>query len=291
MLVTLSRKRYSVDLVLIDTYSTLNYWYAVSVAKLCQQYDIPYIPILHGGNLPHRAKSSRSSFKKLIESAFVAVCPSKYLQESLSQLGFSNFEIIKNTVAISDYDFKARKSAQPNLLWVRSFSQIYNPEMAVKVLKFVKAKYSNATLCMIGPDKDGSLERTKKLAQGLDLNVEFTGKMTKEAWRAKSLDFDIFINTTHFDNLPISLIESMALGLPIVSTNVGGITYLINDGSTGLLVGDKDVDHMCESIEMLIQSPELTASISENARLEAEKYGWNIVKEEWKRLLSKVPKR
>ena len=116
MLITLSRKRNSIDLVLIDTYSTLNYWYAVSVAKLCMKYDIPYIPILHGGNLPHRAKSSRASFKKLIENAFVAVCPSKYLQESLSTQGFSNFEIIKNTVAIDDYRFKARKSAQPNLL-------------------------------------------------------------------------------------------------------------------------------------------------------------------------------
>ena len=53
---TFKTLRYSsrVSVVLIDTYSTNNFYYALTIAKLCRMLRIPYIPILHGGNLPER---------------------------------------------------------------------------------------------------------------------------------------------------------------------------------------------------------------------------------------------
>ena len=50
-------------------------------------------------------------------------------------------------------------------------------------------------------------------------NVIFQGRLTKHEWVELSYNYDIFINTTNYDNQPISVIESMALGLPIISTN------------------------------------------------------------------------
>src|SRR5690606_31616955 len=94
----------------------------------------------------------------------------------------------------------------------------------------------NASLCMVGPDTDGSLSQVKALAKQLKVSVKFTGKLTKSEWNQLSKEYNIFINTTNFDNMPVSVIEAMALGLPVVSTNVGGLPYLITDGVDGMLV-------------------------------------------------------
>ncbi len=290
MMVTLSRKRDQTDLVLIDTYSTLNYWYAVAVARLCVQFKIPYIPILHGGNLPARAEKSRKTFRFLIDNANSAICPSTYLEKNLSDLGYTNLRVIKNTIELTDYDFKPRDTVKPKLLWVRSFSKIYNPLMAVEVFKNIKSQYPDAQLCMIGPEKDGSLQGTKDLAKNYGLEIEFTGRLSKEKWRARSKEFDVFINTTHFDNVPISVLEAMALGLPVVSTDVGGLTYMLDDGKTALLVNDGDVKAMSEKIINLIEQPELSRTLSINARKEVEKYSWGAVKLEWEKLLSEIEK-
>ena len=85
----------------------------------------------------------------------------------------------------------------------------------------------DATLAMIGPDVDGSLTKVKDLARKKNLDVNFTGKLSKPEWINYSKDFNVFINTTNFDNTPVSVIEAMALGLPVVSTNVGGMPFLI----------------------------------------------------------------
>jgi len=78
---------------------------------------------------------------------------------------------------------------------------------------------------MVGPDKDSSLGEAKDLAKQLGVaeSVTFTGVLPKAQWHQLSEKFDIFINTTNIDNMPVSIIEAMALGLPIVSTNAGGL--------------------------------------------------------------------
>ena len=110
--------------------------------------------------------------------------------------------------------------------------------MAIEVLKELKNTYPNAALCMVGPDKDGTQADVQQLIKRYQLHdsVEITGVLSKEDWHKKSEDFDIFINTTNVDNTPVSVIEAMALGLPVVSTNAGGLPYLINNGKDGILI-------------------------------------------------------
>jgi glycosyltransferase involved in cell wall biosynthesis len=269
----------------------LDYWRAVLSGNMCEKFDIPYIPILHGGNLPNRLKISRKSFEKLIDNSFCSISPSEYLRSTLLDASLSKVSVIRNTIPLEGYTFKQRTSAQPKLLWVRSFSEIYNPTMAIKVFERLKKTYPTAQLSMVGPDKDGSLLQTQNLSKELQLDVDFPGKISKEAWRALSESYDIFISTTHFDNVPISVLEAMALGLPVVSTNVGGIPFMLEDQKTALLIDDNNVDQMYEAIVALIESPELTTSLSINARKETESYSWNEVKKDWIELLDKVPNR
>lgn len=271
--------------ILIDTYSTSAFWFAFLCSQLARLLKIKYIPILHGGNLPDRLQANPKLCKLIFDNAYKLVSPSGYLKYHFEKSGFTNVLHIPNSISISDYSFKERNSFSPKLIWVRAFAEIYNPKMAIDVLSLLKKKYSNASLTMIGPDKDGSLSMVKDYARELNVEVYFTGKLSKAEWTTLAKDSDIFINTTHFDNMPVSVLEAMALGLPIVSTNVGGLPYLITPSITGYLVNDNDVLEMVNHIENIINNPQKTHEIAINAKKFAENTDWEIVKNEWIRLL------
>jgi glycosyltransferase involved in cell wall biosynthesis len=138
---------------------------------------------------------------------------------------------------------------------------------------------------MVGPEKDGSLQKCKDYAEKHDLKVIFTGKLKKKEWAKVSADYDIFLNSTNIDNTPISVIEAMALGLAIVSTDVGGMKDLIDHQENGILVPWKDERSMVKAIKSLLEDQERTAQMTLNAREKVSNFDWEKVKDNWNELL------
>jgi glycosyltransferase involved in cell wall biosynthesis len=285
MIGTVLRHRKTASKVLIDTYSTQNFYYAVVIGILCRWLQLPYIPILHGGNLPARLDKSPKLSKRLFGAAEINVAPSHYLYEAFLKKGYDNIRLIPNVISIADFPFTLRKETKLHLLWVRSFSEIYNPALALKVVENLLVQGYDATLCMVGPEKDGSLARCKEMASKKNLPVIFSGLLTKSEWITLSKDYDIFINTTNFDNTPVSIIEAMALGLPIVSTNVGGLPFLIEDSVDGILVPPENADFFVAALLQLYNKPEKTMMLSQTARKKAERFDWETIKQSWISLL------
>lgn len=281
MLYVLWMQRRPTDYVLIDTYSTQNFYYAVLVSRLCLWLKLPYVPILHGGNLPQRLEQSPKLSQALFHKALVNVSPSLFLKQTFNSQGYDKVVHIPNTLSIKEYSFKQRPIKTIKLLWLRSFSKIYNPMLAINVLKELKDKGVEAELIMIGPDTDGSLKQLIAFSQNHDLKVRFTGKLSKKEWITQSESYNIFINTSDFDNTPVSVMEAMALGLPIVSTNVGGMPYLIKHEKEGLLVNPDDVETMTRAIIKLYQDPGLVEALTRNARQKVEQFDWEVVKHQW----------
>lgn len=261
MCVAVFKNRDETAYIFIDTYSTTNFYYALITSQLARMFNIKYIPILHGGNLPKRLSSSPKLSALIFQNSYKNVAPSNYLKVAFDNKNFKT-EFISNIISLKDYKYIDRIKIQPKLLWVRSFKHLYNPTLAIKVLLELKKEYPNAVLCMIGPFLDDSHQKTLELIKeyNLESSVELTGVLTKEDWHKKSKDYDIFINTTNFDNTPISVIEAMALGLTIVSTNVGGMPYLIDDKVDGLLVEKEDTLQMTNAIMDVVKGKYPTLS-------------------------------
>lgn len=158
--------------------------------------------------------------------------------------------------------------------------------MAIGVVKELKTMYPNCKLLMAGQDKDGSLEVCRRLASEFDLtdNIEFAGFLPKAEWIDRAAEFDIFLNTTSADNMPVSVIEAMALGLPVVSTNVGGIPYLLENGVTGFTVDQHNIQSMVKAVEFICENQERACSVANEARKKVEAFDWATVKHQWNSL-------
>jgi len=283
--------RYSrkVDYILIDTFSTSNFYFALLTSQLARLLKANYIPILHGGNLPHRLDKNPKLSRMIFSNSYRNVAPSGYLKYEFEKRGFKT-EFIPNVINIQEYHFVKRTKIQPKILWVRAFAHLYNPNMAIRVVNQLKEIYPDVLLCMVGPDKgDGSFQETQQLVKelALDKNVIFTGVLPKEEWHQLSVDYDIFINTTTIDNTPVSVMEAMALGLPTISTKVGGIPYLLNDQIDSLLVENNNINHMVDSVVYLLNNHDFTKKIAENARLKVESFDWKKVRLKWFDILKK----
>lgn len=285
MVFAVFKNRNKANYVLIDTYSTLNFYYAFIISQLCRVFKLKYIPILHGGNLPNRLKNNPKLSALIFKNAFKNIAPSNYTKIAFCNENYTNVNVIPNSIELDQYNSVEKKYNEINLLWVRSFSNLYNPKLAVSILKELLDQGYKAKLCMVGPDNDGSLETTKQFAKSLNVSVEFTGKLSKQEWIKLSHEYNYFINTTDFDNMPVSVIEAMALGFPIISTNVGGLPYLLKHNENALLVAPNNASVFVDAIINLHSSGSLRTFIIENNKTKVTNYNWSQVSEKWESLL------
>jgi len=292
MVRTVVRKRREYAVAHVDVYSGRAFIWAEIVCKLLLWMGKPYILSLHGGNLPTFAKRWPHRVRRLLTSAAAVTTPSTYLHVNMRQYR-SKLNLVHNPVDLNAYKFRLRDRPEPNIIWVRSFHSIYNPMMAVRVLAQLSREFSTVKLTMLGPDKhDGMLEAVRELAVELSISdrVFVRGAVRRNEIFYWLNENDIFLNTANVDNTPISVIEAMASGLCIVSTNVGGIPYLIQDDHDGLLVPAGDAEKMAQAVCRILTSERIAKRLSCNARKTAKKFDWSVVLPQWESLLCSVVK-
>jgi glycosyltransferase involved in cell wall biosynthesis len=244
--------------------------------------------VLRGGDLPKFAARDLRRMRRILRRADRLIAPSRFLAEKLAVSEFE-IKVIPNVIDIESYKYRERGIIEPNLFWMRSFHEVYNPQMAVEVLTELRKFYPLATLAMAGVDK-GLLDEVKELAMklGAESAVRFPGFLDAAKKREEFTLADVFINTNRVDNMPVSVLEACATGLPVVATAVGGVPYLLNDGENGLLVPNEDAEAMTRAIVNLLENPELARILSNNGRKLAEKSAWENVRREWEKLFDEI---
>ena len=289
MLSTVWKNRRSCDVIHLDVYSGSAFYWAEWVSRLVKMLDKPLILTLHGGNLPDFARKYPRRITRLFARANAVTAPSQYLADALKNFG-RDIQLIPNPLDLEEYQYREREKPKPLLIWLRTFHRIYNPGLAVYVLERIKTRLPNARLTMIGPDKDGTLSKVKASAKQLGIldSITFTGGVAKADVPRLLSTGDIFLNTTTIDNSPVSVLEAMASGLAVVSTDVGGMRYLIENEYNGLLVPSGDADAMTEAVMRLLGEPGLAARLARNARKKAQDYGWASILPQWETLFTEV---
>jgi glycosyltransferase involved in cell wall biosynthesis len=178
----------------------------------------------------------------------------------------SRMTVIHSGIADSPERARGTSSANARIAMVARFSAFKDHDVLVRAFARVDP---SARLMLIG---DGPTRRaTERLVSefGIADRVEFTGDRNDVAQLLSSVD--IFVLASKFDHFPISILEAMRAGLPVIATNVGGIPELVAPGETGLLVAPRSVEEMTEALAELIDDNPLRVRMGRAGRARYEK--------------------
>lgn len=216
--------------------------------------------------------------KPILNTVDTITTPSRFLQDAFVEAFNIKPVIVPNIADLMQFRFRERRSVAPKILTTRSLEEIYNVRCVIKAFKNVQECFPESELGIAG---DGS-QRAALEQLVIDLNlkdcVTFYGSVEHSKIQDLYDQYDIYMNASNVDNLPGAILETFASGLPVISTNPGGIPYMVENGKTGLLVEKNDCNALAERVIALLKDPELALRLSRNARKECERYSWEYVR-------------
>ncbi len=261
------------------------YWQEIA-SRLLKLMGKKVVLVIRGGGIPDLLDNQPQKYRKTLQRADHIICPSAFIASRLINQNIPS-EVIANSLNLNKYPFIRKAQFSLNLLWMRTLEPLYNPAMAMKVAKILKERGYQFTLNIAGQN-NGHLKELEALrtAYNVEQEVIFCGFINLEQKVILAKTCDMYICTNRVDNAPVSLIEMMCLGLPVVSTNVGGIPNFIKNGENGLLVNDNDAEAMVESILEIHQNPALGRMLVENGYHFSRQFDELSVLEKWKHYIN-----
>jgi glycosyltransferase involved in cell wall biosynthesis len=256
---------------------------AVIISKLLKR---PVVLNYHSGEAPdHLRRSALARFvmKRCVDRTVV---PSTFLRDVFSSFGIMA-EVVPNTVDVSRFAYRARDPLRPRLLSTRNFEPLYNVPCTLKAFSLIQHRYPEATLTLVG---SGSQELPlRALAAKLQLrNVTFAGRVEPSEVHHYYADADVYVQTSTIDNMPLSMLEAFASGLPVVATRAGGVPAILTDGVHGLLVAPDDDAALARQVMRLLEDPAYARTLAIAARRSCRRYEWSVVADQWLALYRSV---
>lgn len=249
---------------------------AIVIARLLGR---PVILNYHSGEAPDHLR--RSALARRVMGRWVAlnVVPSTFLRDVLAAFGIPA-QIVTNTVDLRRFLYRPRDPLRPRLLSTRNFEPLYNVAATLRAFAKIQARRPDATLTLVGSGSQEAALRT--LAHELGLrNVTFAGRVPPLQIHRYYEDADIYLQTPEIDNMPLSVLEAFASGLPVVATNVGGVPAMLTDGLHGLLAPANDDEAVAARVMTLLESPEYARRLAAAAVETCSSYEWPVAREGW----------
>ena len=247
---------------------------AIWIAKL---RNTPVIVNYRGGEAESFLTRSTQSVLMAMRQASALIVPSGFLKEVFVRFDMPA-TIVPNIVDITRFNNPTpHRAIRRHLLVARNLEPIYDNETAIRAFLMVHLKHPDATLTIAGSGPLAESLHALVESLGIGSAVVFAGRLDRDAMAHAYRKADIAINPSLVDNMPNSVLEAMASGIPVVSTNVGGVPFIVNDQQTALLVPARSPEAMAEAILRMMDDADLSEKLVNNALAEVNKYTWQRV--------------
>jgi glycosyltransferase involved in cell wall biosynthesis len=216
----------------------------------------------------------------VLRQADAIVVPSAFLGDVFARRGHAA-RVIPNVVDAAAFAYRDRVPLHPRLLSTRNLEPGYDVGNTLDAFARLRAGFPEATLAVAGDGSEASALRRRAVALGIGGAVRFLGRVEPDAMPALCDQHDLFVNSSVVDNQPISVLEALAAGLPVVSTAPGAIGEIVRDGETGLLVPERDPAAMARALSGLLDEPARAVAMARRARTSIAAYTWPVVRDLW----------
>lgn len=255
-------------------------------------YSLPWA-LFHRCSLVHTIHTKPDvEFSKKISFLFRCFCKTGKLK--MVAVSKKNYDIAKDFYKLSDKNafyvnnpvpiekFFNRSKAEKDLTFINVSRQDENKnqKMILDAFALVEKKYPNAKLVLVGDGNQHKNLIEKAKALNISEKVNFVGEASNvEEYLA---DADVYLSASHREGLPLSMLEAMAAELPIISTNVGGCSDIV-DGN-GILINDDDTSEMYRAMILLIENTELRRHYGRQSLLNVAPYDVKICAREYEKI-------
>ena len=248
---------------------------AMIVARLLGR---PVVLNYHSGEAADHLRGSAVARAALarVESNVV---PSPFLAEVFAGFGLPA-TVIPNIIDLDRFAFRARDPLRPRFLSTRNLGYPYNVACTLRAFRLIQDRRSEASLTVVGSGPDEAALRRLAVELGLD-HVRFLGRVAPAAIADVYAEHDIYLQTPDIDNMPLSVIEAFASGLPVVSTEAGGMPAILQHGRQGLLAPLNDHEAIARAAFSLLDDPVLGRRFAREARATCASYTWAAARQQW----------
>jgi glycosyltransferase involved in cell wall biosynthesis len=279
----LAARLHRYDLIHIFSASYYSYLFSVAPAIMIGKlYGKKVILNYRSGEAEDHLKNWPRTTVPVMKMADVIVAPSGYLVDVFARYGLYA-KTISNIVELERFKFRERVPVCPAFLCSRSLEPLYNIGCALRAFQLIQERYPQATLTIAA---DGSQRpELEQLTRDLQLRgVAFIGAVPFERMPELYDGSDIYLNTNDIDNMPASILECFASGLLVVTTDAGGIPYILRHEETGLMVSCGDYKGAAESALRLLSDPPLASRLAHSARSSVRRCTPEAVRDAWLRI-------
>lgn len=228
----------------------------------------------HGGQIRTwlRGPLRRLLVRLALRPADVVVAVSEGERQALSRaLGPARVRLIRNGVDVNTFDpGDARTSGRPIILYVGLLTPRKGVIDLVRASDELAARGVEHELRLVGGTPDEGVEAEREVRAAAGSEVRFLGAQPHDRMAECYREADVFCLPSWWEAMPLSILEAMASGLPVVATQVGDIPHVVAHGETGLLVPPQDPDALADALEVLLSDPGRREEMAKNGRLLAE---------------------
>ena len=263
--------------------------FAAPAVWISRARRVPVVVNYRGGGAKPFLSRAAAFVRPTLKRASALVVPSEFLREVFSRFGLAarvvpnviDAELFRPAPAPIGFTKPDGTRTGPHILIARNLEPVYDVATGLRAFRLVRERIPTARLSVAGTGPERG--RLEALAEELGLgdSVRFVGRVENEEMPVLYREADVMLNPSLADNMPISILESLACGIPIVTTNVGGIPFLVREGETARLVSSGDEKAMAGAIESLWSDKEQAARQSRAGLELAQQYTWPRIRERW----------
>lgn len=207
------------------------------------------------------------------------VVPSGYLVEILGRHEIVA-SVVPNVVDTEAFTGGMDGPPPPRLVSVRALEDLYGIDNILRAFPMIRQEFPDVTCDIYG---DGSKRADlEALAKRIDAGaIRFHGQVARQSVPGILAKGGVLVNSSRVDNMPHVIIEGFAAGIPIVSTDVGGIPYMVEDGTNALLVPPDQPNDLAAAVINVLRNPALSRSLVRHGRRESARYSWASARDLW----------
>lgn len=186
--------------------------------------------------------------------------------------------VIPNIAEFDSNLYKAKVNIQPKFISVRHLRELYNIQCILRAFRLVKKQLPQATLTILGDGNQKELLQNWVSEHHIK-DVDFVGAVPHDKMKDFLQQNDIFLSAPKADNMPMSILEAYNTGVLVISSNVGGVPYILNDNETGLLFESDDAEELSAKMIQAVENEQYTIEMIQNAYQSLDMYKWENIKD------------